>query len=244
MLAIKNNLQGLSITDHDTLEAYKTALPFAKEKNFPLLPGVELSTIFKGESIHVLGYGFDLDSSLLQEFCQNQKLLRHERNIKILEKLKKMGIAIELEEGDCMGRPHIASAMMQKGVIRTIQEGFDKYLGEGKSAYVPGNRPEVHQAIDVIKKAKGKAVIAHPHLINKKRILKALLDMPFDGIECYYAKMPLDREAPFLKIAKDKGWLITGGSDYHGTIKPNIMLGNSWVDQSRFNQLYEHFKTH
>lgn len=244
MLAIEKNIQGLSITDHDTLEAYNTALPFAEERDFPLLPGVELSTVFKGESIHVLGYAFDLSSPHLQAFCQRQKQLRQERNLKIIEKLKQKGIEIEVIQGDCIGRPHIAKALMQKGIISTIQEGFDKYLGEGKSAYVPGNRPDVHQAIDVIKKAKGKAVIAHPHLIAKKRVLKALLDMPFDGIECYYAKMPLDRVTPFLKIAKDKGWLVTGGSDYHGTIKPNSQLGNSWVDKNHFEALYAHFQAH
>lgn len=235
-LAAQKGLQGLSITDHDTYAAYQNVLPLAQSLQISLLTGVEVSSVFKGESIHILAYGFSLDSSEMQELMVEQQKRRHERNLAILAKLKKLGISLELE-GQCIGRPHIATALMEKGIISSIKEGFDKYLGEGKLAYDSGQRIPVPEVLAVLKRAKAKAVLAHPQLIVRKRVLQALLDMPFDGLECYYAKMPLHREQPFIKIAEKKKWIITGGSDYHGLTKPQSELGSSWVGKEAFDQL-------
>jgi predicted metal-dependent phosphoesterase TrpH len=172
---------------------------------------------------------------------------RGERNRALLAKLKQRKMLIEeeellafarkLEKKKTVGRPHIAALMVQKGYVGSMQEAFDRYLKEGGLCYVSGFKYTPQDAIDQIRQAGGKAVLAHPHFIKKGALLKKLLSHPFDGIECYYANLPKALEAPWLKIAKEKGWIATGGSDYHGTFKPHISLGCSWVGEETFRKL-------
>lgn len=254
--AIQIGLSGLSITDHDTLEAYPEAMEYAKQKQFPLLSGVELSASHKNEPVHVLGYGFPINSKRILDFCERHQQRRKERNLRILEKLKKKGILVTEEEiaqialegqleqqkKRTIGRPHIAMVLIQKGIVRSIKEAFQKYLGEGKAAYDPGERISVEETITCIREAGGKAILAHPHLIIKRSTVRELLEMPFDGLEGYYAKLSHDQEKEWIKHAEKKGWIITGGSDYHGAVKLLNPLGCSWVGESTFKQLYDHFQ--
>lgn len=246
-LASMKGLKGLSITDHDTTKAYERAFRYASEKKFPLVSGVEFSAYFRQESIHILCYAFPLNSRPIQALCEKHILRRKERNQKILEKLKRLNIDIDEKDipqttlEGVIGRPHIAIALIKKGVVATMRDAFQKYLGEGKAAYEEGEKISVEETLQYIKEGKGKAVIAHPQLIIRKRLLKDLLEMPFDGVEGYYANIPFQEDEIFIKKAKEKGWLITGGSDYHGSIKPNIQLGSSWVNEETFNKLYNHF---
>lgn len=246
-LAISRNLQGLSITDHDSTKAYKRALEYASEKKFPLISGVEFSAHYHQESVHILCYAFPLNSQSISALCEKHIRRRNERNQRILENLKRL--QINIEESDIpktsadgvVGRPHIAIALIKKGVVATMKEAFQKYLAEGKLAYAEGERISVQETLQYIKEGKGKAILAHPQLVIRKRLLKDLLEMPFDGVEGYYSLIPFQENEIFIQKAKEKGLLITGGSDYHGSIKPNIPLGCSWVGQETFNKLYNHF---
>lgn len=247
-LACDLGLQGLSITDHDTIEAYKQALPAAAAKNLPLISGIEFSAVHRHTSIHVLGYSFTLDSPHLQEFCQRHHQRRELRNRAILKLLTfhEMPLSEEdvfsLSSQHSIGRPHIAWAMVQKGYVSSIQKAFQEYIGEGKPCYVPGQTFSVEETLEMIHQAQGLAIIAHPHLIENSGILKELLHMPFDGIEGYYARFPRQAHERWLKIGANKNWIITGGSDFHGEIKPNLPLGSSWVNEETFQILYQHFK--
>ena len=240
-LAIENGLSGLSITDHDTLNAYTSALPYAKERDFPLLTGVEFSCFHQNESVHILGYAFSLSNEQLNAFCQKHKERRYQRSQLILEKLKEHGMPIEIntENLESIGRPHLAMEMIREGYVASMEEAFKKYLGEGCSCYVPGESFSVEETINVIQAAGGFAVIAHPHLIHLPRIVTDLLKMPFDGIEAYYARFPPHREKPWVKIGLHREWILTGGSDFHGTVKPHIPLGCSWVSEETFQTLYK-----
>lgn len=240
-LAIDQGLSGLSITDHDTLNAYSTTLPYAKKLNFPLLTGVEFSCFHQNESVHILGYSFDLSNEQLNAFCRKHKERRFQRSLLILEKLKEHGmpIAIDTKNLESIGRPHLAMEMMRQGYVATMEEAFKKYLGEGCSCYVSGDAFSIEETIDVIQAAGGVAIIAHPHLINQPHLVTGLLKMPFDGIEAYYAKIPPHQERPWVKIGLYRNWIMTGGSDFHGTVKPHIPLGCSWVNEETFQLLYE-----
>ena len=248
-LAAKENLQGLSITDHDTLSAYTPDLfKKASEKNIILLPGVELSTELCSVSVHILGYGIDLDSSSFQDFLAEIQRRRVSRNREILANLARKNRPISEEEliffaqgvkgKKTIGRPHIAALMVQKGYARTWQEAFDVYLKQGGSCYAPGEKFTPDDAILQIHQAKGKAILAHPHFLKKGYVLRDLLAHPFDGIECYYAKLPQKQEQPWLQLAEKKGWIATGGSDYHGAFKPHLSLGCSWVNEATFAKLF------
>ncbi len=242
--AIEIGLKGLSITDHDTVDAYNEALPFAKSLQFDLIPGVEFSAMHKNATVHILGYAFHLNDAELLSFCKRHTERRSDRNQQILQKLAKMGIKITEEDirlaNDklhSIGRPHIAQAMRAKGYVQSIQDAFKKYIGEGKPAYASGESFSVEETLERIHRANGLAVIAHPHLIDDQRILKGLLDMNFDGIECFYSKFSREHSARWIEIAQKKNWLMTGGSDFHGSVKPNVPLGCSWVNEETFLKL-------
>jgi predicted metal-dependent phosphoesterase TrpH len=253
-LAKEIGLSGLAITDHDSIAAYKYAVAAAITNNIKLITGVEFSTVHKGTSIHILGYAFSPESALIQEFCDKHTLRRTGRNLSILELLQKHNLTISEEElfvesqnedtlvKKTVGRPHIANAMIKKGFVKTIQEAFQKYLGEGKCCYAEGESYSTLETLELIHQAKGLSIIAHPHLINDQHILSDLLTMNFDGIECYYAKFNMDQHKRWLKIADKKKWIVTGGSDFHGDIKPRLPLGSSFVSEELFNVLYTHFQ--
>lgn len=239
-LAKKSEITGLSITDHDTFSAYTPEFfAYAKMLGIEIITGTEISSRLDDENVHILAYNFKLDDSGFCAFFAFMQKKRLERNKLILKKLGQFGIEIDpgfLEESPIIGRPHIANKLIEKGVVSTIQEAFNLYLKDGGKAYCAGVRPTPQEVIKEVHKAGGKAVIAHPHL-GKNKILKKLYNLPFDGIECYYARFTKDKEAPFLHIAKKRGWLITGGSDFHGAVKPESVLGSSWVGEEDFKRL-------
>lgn len=253
-LAKSSDLQALAITDHDSVSAYDSAIPYAKEIGVELLPGVEFSSELNGESLHILGYAFNYQHPAIQEFCQKHHARRCERNLKILDKLASKQIFItesDINEAyqqiahttpHSIGRPHIALALKQKGYITEFKEAFQLYIGENKPCYVKGQFFSTQETIDVIHKGGGLAIIAHPHLISSKGLIDQLLNMNFDGIECYYGRFPPDRHERWLKIAKKKNWIITGGSDFHGEMRPHIALGCSWINAEAFDVLRSHYK--
>ena len=246
-LAVDLGLSGLSITDHDTVEAYKTVLATAEAKGLRMITGVEFSSALHDTSVHILGFSFSPDNPLILNFCQRHKERRRIRNQEIFDLLTKHQMPIDEHEmsrpipggnPESIGRPHIALQMVKQGYVRDIQEAFNKYLGDGKPCYSPGERFTVSETLDVIHQAGGAAVLAHPHLINKRRIVNQLMDYEFDGLEGYYAKFPANQCQKWISKANERSWLITGGSDYHGAIKPHIMLGSSWTPQQTFDYLH------
>lgn len=243
-LAKEKGLLGLSITDHDTLSAYTDeTFALAKELKIDLFMGVELSARYQKVSVHILGYGVKKSEGLLS-FCQAHKKRRDVRNRAILEKLNRLSLPITEKElsakktGPIAGRAHIAQIMFEKGYVKSIQDAFDRYIGDHKCCFVEGPLFSVQQTIDEIHKAGGKAFIAHPHLIQRKGILNLLLEMNFDGIECYYSRLYHEVEKKWLKLAAQKNWLVSGGSDFHGAVKPQIDLGCSWVDRQTVEKIF------
>lgn len=251
-LAAQKEIQALSITDHDSIAAYTPeVLIKAAELGILLIPGVEFSTGIGRTSIHLLGYNFSLQSPQIAALCLEHVNRRKIRYVAILERLRHKGMPITVEElletadalGDkqhtkIIGRPHIAQTMVKLGYVESIQEAFKKYIGENAPCYVQGEQFSVKMTIDVIHQAGGKAIIAHPHLIKNNEILTQLLAMDFDGIECYYSKFGMKEHQRWIKIAENRKWIITGGSDFHGDIKPSIPLGCSWINEDLFKAAF------
>lgn len=248
-LAIETKLQGLSITDHDTVDAYPDALRVAGKNQLLMIPGVEFSTEFQKQSVHILGYSFDYTHPQLLKLCQQHQARRLERNLLILEKLRKEGFIIEPDEllknsSSTIGRPHIAKALVDKGYIPDIATAFQNYLGDTKKCYVAGQSPTIEDTLSVIHAAQGFAILAHPHVYHNRSFIRKLLTFPFDGLEAEYANMQPKDNQPWLTLAQENNLLHTGGSDYHGSMKPMIMLGATTVGESLFKKLLAQFQSH
>lgn len=247
-LAVDSNLQALSITDHDTVAAYPRALPFAQKLGIKLLSGIELSAYYETTSIHILGYGFDLNNTKLLDFCERLTQARTEGNRLILEKLKRHRFNIcEQELMDAfpnrvIGRPHIAQLMVRKGYINSVKAAFSQYLGDqGRCSRPPLKILSIQDAVALIQQAGGIAVLAHPHRFKNKKLAHKILDRAnnFDGIETYYGLMPMHLEKPIIDLAKEYNLIMTGGSDFHGDLTPHLKLGCSFTCEATFEKLYK-----
>ncbi len=250
-LAHDSGLTGISITDHDAIGAFREGYEYAVSLGCMLIPGIEMSTEFQNESIHVLGYSYDPNSEILIEACLLHRKRREARNRNMIDLLEKKGMKISYDEvvalspeAHTYGRPHIAHVMVQKGYVESIQDAFKKYLGTGKSCYVAGEKWATSDAVEIIHQAKGYAILAHPHLISRFQRVRELMKLPFDGLEGYYAQFPLRDNKRFISLAESQGLLITGGSDFHGTIKPHGRLGSSVAPDTTVKILYTRLQEH
>lgn len=236
LLAKKEGLSALALTDHDTIDGLKEAYDTAREVGLPFLCGVEISVKFNGPGhFHLLGYFLSPELAGLEEMLKKLKEARKRRNEIMIEKLQALGIEITLEElknvtsGE-IGRPHIAKLLMEKGVVKTLDEAFERYLKKGAPAYVPKALLTPEEAIEEILSNKGIPVMAHPVTLKVdkdflKRYLYELKEKGLKGIEVFYTEHSPSFTQFLLDLAKKLDLLITGGSDFHGANKPDIKLG-------------------
>ena len=246
-LAQDLNLAAIAITDHDTINGSKEALGIGVPPSLKFLTGVEISASpppsfpYSG-SLHILGYSIKIDNPLLNKTLATLQEARKNRNPGIIDRLNSMGVAVSMDEllnevgGGQLGRPHIARFMVKKGYVESIKEAFNKYLGKGKPAYVDKYRVECSKAIEVILGAGGIPVIAHPFLLNPRNIedieelVITLKAMGLKGIEVYYSEHSQDNISKLEDIANRHELLMTGGSDFHGSLKPEIKMGSGKGD--------------
>jgi len=236
-LARQRGLQALALTDHDTVDGLAEALAAGAEFGVEVIPGVEISARHPLGSMHILGYFLDYQSELLGRRLAILKQARKDRNPQIIAKLNALGIPLRMAAverisgGGQMGRPHIAQALFQGGYVRTLQEAFDVYLGNQGRAYVSKFRFPPEEAIAMIRDAGGLPVLAHPFTLGLHTpetlgpLLRELTALGLVGVECHYPEYTLEQEALYASLARQLGLLITGGSDFHGDIKPEVELG-------------------
>ena len=241
--AQKLNLAAIAITDHDSVDGSKEALQIGIPPSLHFLTGVEISAahppFFPGSgSFHILGYAIHLDNRELNQALSKLQDARKNRNPEILKRLNKLGFRISLEEVNQevgegqMGRPHIAYAMLKKGFVASINEAFDKYLGNAGPAYVDKDRIECEQAINIIRAAGGVPVLAHPALLNIDNdqnldaLLQNLVKIGLAGIEVYYPGHSPRQIRQYTELAEKYGLLMTGGTDFHGSITPDTKMGS------------------
>lgn len=220
-LAHKRKVGFLSITDHDCLDAIPRARKAAENDGMTLISGVELNTEIEGEEVHILGFNFDPNHRPLVDGLANERRAREARLMKMLALLNLLGFDLsesrvrEIAGKGAFGRPHLARALIEKKIVKTVDEAFRKFLGYKKPAWVPRSYWTPHEAITLIHAAGGKAVLAHPGRGGKKR-LADLAAHGLDGIEVYYPSHTHARMRELLHLAKRYGLFVTVGSDYHG----------------------------
>ncbi len=237
-LAQLRGLQALAITDHDTIDGVSECMATALHVGLEVVSGIELSVEYGENTFHLLGYMFDhLDQELQSRIAVLQEA-RQNRNKKIILKLQNLGIHISVEEiheaspvGQT-GRPHIAKLLCRKGVVRNMDEAFAKYLKKGAVAYESRFVYSAVEGIDIIKKSGGIAVLAHPAQITQSsgemsRIVGRLVDIGLDGLEVYYPTHSSAVRRKLIKIAKRYDMILSGGSDYHGSIRPGTDMAGA-----------------
>lgn len=223
----------IALTDHDTMAGVGEGRQAARSFGLGFLSGTEISTHYKFREIHVLGLGVDEHNLALASALDGLCASRRNRGTLILERLRALGFDLQLDadpeiaSGGAFGRMHIARAMTDAGHVRKPQEAFDRFMNAGCPAYVAKETMPLAEAVDLIHGAGGLAFVAHPGLgKTTRKLLPELLTFPFDGIEAYHVSHSPGRVVEFTELARERGLLITGGSDCHGTIKGKALLGS------------------
>ncbi len=230
-------LQAIAITDHDTIEGCEEGLSEGKRIGFEVIPGIEISAEYSPGSMHILGFHLDIHHPLLNERLEYLQKARAERNPKMVAKLNQLGINITYEEvlkasgGGQVGRPHFANVLLEKKVVRSFQEAFDRFLRKGAAAYVDKFRFTSKEALHFIREARGVAVLAHPNTLGVSRsselekVIAQLVDEGLQGIEVYYPEHSSAEVAQYKALADRYKLLSTGGTDYHGIEKNELDIG-------------------
>jgi len=242
--AFKKGLKAISITDHDTVSGMTEALSINKLTDLEIIPGIELNSEHNDEEVHVLGYYFNYNNKGFLEKLREIQQFRHDRAIKMIRKLNHLNIDINIDEvkyisnGESVGRPHIAQALINKGYAKDIKSAFKDYIGIGCPAYVGRYKLSTKQAIMMINDADGVPVLAHPGLLKDESKLNDILDQGFSGIEVYHSKHDNKTVKRLKDFAREKGLLITGGSDCHGKPHNNEpILGTVTINYNEFSLL-------
>jgi len=250
--ALSKDLSAIAITDHDTVSGNEEAIIEGKRQRLEVIPAIELSISHNSGEMHLLGYFIDYKSKELNEKLYKLREHRKQRNPKIIEKLKQLGIEVDLQQirknanNGNVGRPHIAAAMLEKGYVSTIKEAFDLYLKKGGPAYVPKESLSPEEGIRLIETFGGVPVLAHPYtlgLSNEElnKLVSRLKEIGLKGIEVYYLSHRNNNKF-YEKLADIHGLCKTGGSDFHGFDRPDIEIGTGLGSSRLSYSLVEEMK--
>jgi len=221
-MAAAAGLKTISLTDHDNVDGLEAAEQIAARVGLELIPGIEMTTETAQAEIHILGYYLDRRNPGLLEVLARIQASRIERIHTIVQKLKSLGVEIEASDVFALsgekspGRPHVARALIKKGLVLNFREAFKRYLDFRAPAYVPHFKLTPTEAIKLIKSAGGIAVFAHPAISKADDLIPELITSGLRGIEAYYLGHYADQVDYYVELGRKNGLLLTGGSDFHG----------------------------
>ncbi len=227
-------LEVLAVTDHDTVEGVAAALEAGARLGVEVLPGCEVTADVDGRVVHLLAYGDGLLAPGALRRVTDVRRGRAERNHAIGHKLEALtGLghrhAAALAGGAALSRAHFARALVQRGVAATVAEAFDRYLSNGRPAYVPAPSLPAEQVVALVRGLGGVVVLAHPGRLaaaERERVVAHAIAAGVDGLEVWHCQHDQQAQRHWLATARRHGLLATGGSDYHGAHKPGVRLGS------------------
>ncbi len=249
--AARVKFAAIAVTDHDTLDAIPETLSAGQVFGLEIIPGVEITCRVDSHELHMLGYllnGAWKDAGL-RAVLDHSKRVREQRIKKFVAKLNELGVPLTLEDvveaavpggstpANCvrdgrryslmgtLGRPHVAMALQQRGIVASVDEAFERFLKRGRPAYVERHRMTAAEAIGHIKRAGGVAVMAHPGLNRVDDRIREMVDQRLDGLEVWHSRHSRAQAEHYLKLTEQLGLLATGGSDCHGAVRGNALLG-------------------
>lgn len=252
-LAKERRLRAIALTDHDTVAGLEEALEAGDELGVEVVPGVEISAQYPPGTMHILGYYLHGSHPGLLGALKKLQEARAARNPKIIQRLQALGLEIttsevlDLSTGQ-VGRPHIARALVNKGYVSSIDEAFSRYLKKGAVAYVEKFRFPPEEAIAIIRRAGGIAVLAHPFTLGMDKpdelalLVRELAKMGLEGIEVFYPGHTEDMVVIYEGVAKRLGLVCTGGSDFHGNFRDHSYLGKTILGKELDYELLKDLK--
>jgi predicted metal-dependent phosphoesterase TrpH len=235
--AAKRGVSALALTDHDTIDGLVEAAKAASEQGICFIPGIEMEIAWNaGGEFHLLGLGITKPSPEFFSAIGELSRRRHERNLEIVEKMKKAGISasyddvIALGRGHSIGRPHFADFLVQRKFVKNREQAFLRYLGRGRPFYIPKAGLEFENAAEVIQKSGGLSVLAHPMSLyyswgKLPNLIAELKEKGLDGLEAWHPNAKVSACKRLEDMGKKLGLMITAGSDFHGEGRPDRKLG-------------------
>ena len=234
--AARRGLSALALTDHDTMEGCAEAAMAANPLGIRFIPGIEMEIAFEPGECHLLGLGI---SSPTEEFIDAVRDLserRKARNLAILDLMKENGIEAEYAEvegfaaGKVVGRPHFASLLIERKVVRNREQAFSRYLGKGRPFFVPKASMELRRAIRMIRESGGVSILAHPLSLyvawgRLPSVIAEWKELGLNGIEAWHPTAKVRACERLEKMGREFGMLVTAGSDFHGSNRPERKLG-------------------
>jgi len=229
--ASRQRLAALALTDHDTLEGCAATAAACAGAGIEFIPGVELTAEQAGDEIHILGYFIDTgDAKLLAEVAKFQAV-RQDRIREMVARLNQLKVPLTADAvfalANCRapGRPHVARALVKARLCSSLDEAFDRFLKKDRPAFVPKFKMSATEGIDLIHRAGGLAILAHPGLNRTDDVIPSIVEAGLDGIECFHSKHSPSDTAQYLELAGFHHLLVTGGSDCHGSNRGRPLIG-------------------
>lgn len=250
-LALERELTTLAVSDHDSTEGVPEAFMAAKGTGLEIVPATEFSTLYDGQACHMLCYWMDLEDEEFQSELQRLREDRYDRGRRMVERLRELGYPVsferveEIAQGRNIVRPHVAQVLLELGVIESIDQAFTpELIGTGGRAYVEKHALDPLEALALIKRAGGVAVIAHPGLWREglgvsDDLIEELAANGLDGIEAAHTDHTPEMEARYRALARRLGLVATGSSDCHGTRYDPVRLGTVTTDPEEYARLKE-----
>lgn len=240
-LAAASGCRAVALTDHDRLDGIEAARSSAAEAAVDLVPGVEVSCAWTGGTMHLLVYFVEPGDGPLQDELTRLQRDRDDRNRRLFQRLAELGLPVSEEEvraeagGTGVGRPHVAAVMVKKGLVGSLQEAFDLWLAKGAPAYVAKARLEAGRAVSFANASGGVPVLAHPltlgtGLAGLGPVVADLAGLGLAGLEAYYGRYSNEERQALAGLAAGFDLVATGGSDYHGSYKPDLQVGTGTGD--------------
>ena len=235
-LAAAAGCSAVALTDHDRLDGVAEARSRAEALGVRLVPGCELSCAFGSGSLHLLVYFAEPGEGPLQDKLGQLQQVREARNRELAGRLARLGLPVTYEEmrdeagGSGVGRPHAAAVLVRKGVVESVDEAFERWLGAGRPGYVERARLDPAEALSLARTSGCVASVAHPLSLRlappqMEAALRELAERGLAGLECFYGRYPAEQRAELVAMARRLGLVATGGSDHHGTYKPDLRVG-------------------
>lgn len=233
-LALRQGLSAVAVTDHDTVLGYPELKEAGEELGIETVPGIEISTKFH-RAVHILGYYIDPHSPHLEPVLNWVVEDRDKRNREMCRLMAADGLPVNYEDmkqrfGEVIGRPHFADLLVELGLAKNVKDAFDRYVEKGQRYYVGRTILPIEQAIDIIRLSGGVPVLAHPFQYQLddaglRELIEHCIAQGLRGMECRYSGYGPEQSEYLEKLAEEYGLIKTGGSDYHGSNKPKIVLG-------------------